>query len=96
MFGDQPNTPQSAPRMIQGSPDDEIAPVRPIVPDQPSTPEKAQTPANPNLRIGADGTVTSTIPGVIIPVQPAPTTPGTPPPTPVVGGRGRGGGGGSR
>jgi hypothetical protein len=94
LFGDQPNTPQSAPRMIQGSPDDEIPPVRPLAGEQtPSTPERAKTTANPNLRVGPDGTVTSTIPGVIIPVQAAPTTPGTPP-TPVVGGRGRGGGGG--
>lgn len=85
--------PQAAPRMLQGSPDDEIPPVRPIIGNQPpTTPGGAPAqPANsnPNLRIGPGGVVTSTIPGVTIPA-PSPTpAPGTPP-----GGRGRGGGGG--
>jgi len=90
--------PQAAPRMIQGSPDDEIPPVRPVSGDQPPmTPgAPAGQPSNSNLRTGPGGVVTSTIPGTIIPVQGAPagpagTTPATPP-----GGRGRGGGGGSR
>ena len=85
--------PQAQPRMIQGSPDDEIPPVRPLVGNQPPTtpgaPAEAAQPTNPNLRVGPGGTVTSTVPGVIIP---APTpTPGAKPPVP-----GRGGGGGGR
>ena len=84
--------PQAQPRMLQGSPDDEIPPVRPIAGNQPPmTPggAPASQPSNPNLRTGPGGIVTSTIPGVPIP---APTpAPGTPP-----AGRGRGGGGGSR
>ena len=88
----QVNTPQAAPRMIQGTPDDEIPPVRPLVGEQPPTtpgaPGGAAQPANPNLRMGPGGTVTSTVPGVIIPgPTPAPGTPVKPP-------VGRGGGGG--
>lgn len=91
--------PQAAPRMIQGSPDDEIPPVRPVAGDQPpmtpGTPA-GQSPSNTNLRTGPGGVVTSTIPGTIIPVQGAPAGPaGTTPPA-TTGGRGRGGGGGSR
>lgn len=95
----QPPTPspQAAPRMIMGSPDDEIPPVRPLTPEQsPMTPADAPNlpadqPANPNLRMGPGGTVTSTIPGVIIPgPKPAPS-PSIPP-----GARGRSGGGGTR
>ncbi len=84
--------PQAAPRMIQGTPDDEIPPVRPLVGEQPPvTPGGAAQPTNPTLRTGPGGTVTSTVPGVIIPGPPAPAgSPTTPP-----GGRGRGGGGGS-
>jgi len=89
----QSPSPVAAPRAIQGSPDDEIPPVRPLVGNQPPTtpgaPAEAAQPANPNLRVGPGGTVTSTVPGVIIP---APTpTPGAKPPVP---GTGRGGGGG--
>lgn len=87
----QTNSPVAAPRTIQGSPDDEIPPVRPLTPDMnpgapaaPSTP--AGQPSNTNLRQGPGGITTSTIPGVTIP---APT------PTPKPGAPGRGGGGGS-
>lgn len=85
--------PQAAPRMIQGTPDDEIPPVRPIVGNQPPMTPGGQPaqPANPNLRVGPGGIVTSTVPGVPIP-GPAPTNPTTPATPP--GGRGRGGGGG--
>ena len=83
--------PQAQPRMIQGSPDDEIPPVRPLVGDQPPTTPGGTPAAQPNssnLRVGPGGTVTSTVPGVIIP---APTpTPGAKPPVPATG---RGGGG---
>lgn len=88
----QVNSPVAAPRNIQGSPDDEIPPVRPLTPDMnpgaPATPSSpAGQPTNPNLRQGPGGIVTSTVPGVPIP-GPTPTPkPGTP---------GRGGGGGSR
>lgn len=88
--------PQAAPRLIQGSPDDQIPPVQPISDMPPSTGSPAGN--NPNLRTGQGGIVTSTVPGVVIPVQGnpsrmggpgAPTAPPTLPP-----GRGRGGGGG--
>lgn len=86
----QSSSPVAAPRLIQGSPDDEIPPVRPLTPDMnpgaPATPASpAGQPSNPNLRVGPGGTVTSTVPGVVIP---APT------PTPKPGAPGRGGGGG--
>ena len=88
-------SPVAAPRMIQGSPEDEIPPVRPLSPEQnparPSTPggPAAQPNNNTNLRQGPGGITTSTIPGVPIP---APATPANAPkPAP-----GRGGGGGSR
>lgn len=91
----EPPQPQAAPRMIQGSPDDEIPPVRPIVgdgpPTTPNTPPAGQPTPNSNLRVGPGGVVTSTIPGVIIPVQPGTTAPGAKPPT-----TGRSGGGGGR
>ena len=87
----QQSSPVAAPRVIRGSPDDEIPPVRPMTPDMnpgaPSTP--ANNPnapaANPNLVTGKDGSVTSRVPGVPIPGP-------TPTPKP---GTGRGGGGGS-
>ena len=94
----QSPSPVANPRLIQGSPDDEIPPVRPLTPEMnpgaPSTPANgpgspagaAGQPSNPNLRVGPGGVVTSTRPGEIIP---APTP--TPKPAP-----GRGGGGGSR
>lgn len=84
---------QATPRILQGSPDDEIPPVRPITGNQPPmTPGGAPAaPSNPNLRVGPGGVVTSTVPGVPIPAPtPNPAAPGTPP-----AGRGRGGGGGS-
>ncbi len=89
--------PQPEPRVIPGSPDVEIPPVRPIPGElPPMTPGATAQPADPNLRTGPGGTVTSTIPGVIIPGTTQTGPPGsggtTPPP-----GRGRGGrGGGSR
>ena len=92
----QSPSPVAAPRMIQGSPDDEIPPVRPLSPEQnPATPSTPGSPAgqpnnNPNLRVGPGGTVTSTVPGVVIPGPPA--TPATAPKP----NTGRGGGGGSR
>ena len=90
----QSPSPIAAPRLIQGSPDDEIPPVRPLTPElnprNPSTPANGPAgpaqPANPNLRVGPGGIVTSTRPGEIIPAP-------TPTPKP---GAGRGGGGGSR
>jgi len=92
----EPPQPQAAPRMIQGSPDDEIPPVRPLVGDIPPTTPNApagQPTPNPNLRVGPGGMVTSTVPGVIIPVQPGTAGPaGAKPPTTT----GRGGGGGRR
>jgi len=63
--------PQAAPRLIQGSPDDEIPPVQPVSGNPPLTPGAGA--ANPNLRTAPDGTVSSTIPGVVLP---APTAPG--------------------
>jgi len=86
-----PPQPQAAPRPIEGSVDSEILPVLPMQEALPPTTPGAAT-SNPNLRTGPGGTVTSTIPGVVIPGPTTPTTSGTtPPPT---GGRGRGGGGG--
>lgn len=83
--------PQSSPRPVEGSVDSEIPPVRPLQGDLPPSTPGAATP-NPNLRTGPGGTVTSTIPGVVIPGPATPPTGGaTPPPA---GGRGRGGGGG--
>lgn len=91
----QPNItppPQPAPQVINGSPDMELPPVRPVPGDTPpSTPGGSPTANNPTLRTGPGGTVTSTVPGVVIP-GPATTPPGTA--TPPTGGRGRGGGGG--
>lgn len=86
--------PQGTPRMIQGTPDDEIPPVRPLVGEKPPTTPggTASQPANPNLRTGPGGTVTSTVPGVIIPGPPAPVAK---PATPAAGRGGGGGGGGS-
>jgi len=87
-------SPVAAPRLIQGSPDDEIPPVRPLSPEQnaakPSTPGPAAQPNSSNLRQGPGGITTSTIPGVPIPA-PTPTPANAPKPAP-----GRGGGGGSR
>jgi len=90
--------PSAAPRMIQGSPDDEIPPVRPIGGDQPPMTPGGQPATDPSLRVGPGGTVTSTRPGVIIPVQNGPPGASGPGPTPQTppGGRGRGGGGGGR
>jgi len=94
----QPPQPQAAPRMIQGSPDDEIPPVQPLSGNAPPMTPGNQTPANSNLRVGQDGVVTSTIPGVVIPAPSTPGrmgAPGTPTAPPVLPpGRGRGGGGG--
>jgi len=86
--------PQPEPRVIPGSPDAEIPPVRPVAGElPPTTPGSNAQPTDPNLRTGPGGTVTSTIPGVIIPGTTQTGPPGsggtTPPP-----GRGRGGGGG--
>jgi hypothetical protein len=79
--------PQAVPRPVQGSVDNEIPPVRPVAGEvPPSTPGGTPNANNPNLKTGPGGTVTSTIPGVVIPG--APTTPPVPP-----GGRGRRGGG---
>lgn len=86
-----PQQPQPAPRPVEGSVDSEIPPVRPMQGELPPTTPGAAA-ANPNLRTGPGGTVTSTIPGVVIPGPAGPPAGGTtPPPT---GGRGRGGGGG--
>jgi hypothetical protein len=89
--------PQAAPRLIQGSPDDQIPPVQPVSNMPPSTPG-ASIANSPNLRTGQGGIVTSTVPGVVIPVQGDPARvggPGTPTAPPVLPpGRGRGGGGG--
>lgn len=82
--------PQPVPQPVAGSVDSEIPPVRPVTGDvPPGAPGATPTSGNPNLRPGPGGTVTSTIPGVVIPGAPTPTTPPTPP-----GGRGRRGGGG--
>ncbi len=84
--------PQPEPRVIPGSPDAELPPVRPVPGElPPSTPGGTPPTNNPTLKPGPGGTVTSTIPGVVIPGAPAPTGPPTLP-----GGRGRGGGGGGR
>lgn len=89
--------PQAAPRIIQGSPDDEIPPVQPVSGNMPPLTSGGGA-ANPNLRTAPDGTVSSTIPGVVIPAPNAPARgvgpgPGGAPP-PIPPGRGRGGGGG--
>lgn len=96
----QQQTPVAAPRMINGSPDDEIPPVRPLTPEMnpgsPSTPGNnpgspgAQPNNNSTLRQGPGGITTSTVPGVTIPA-PAATPANAPKPN-----GGRGGGGGSR
>lgn len=86
----QPSQPQSVPQPVAGSVDNEIPPVRPVAGEvPPSTPGGTPNANNPTLRPGPGGTVTSTIPGVVIPGAPTPTTPPVPP-----GGRGRGGRGG--
>lgn len=88
--------PQAAPRLIQGSPDDQIPPVQPISSMPPST-QGGAAANNPNLRTGQGGIVTSTVPGVVIPVQGDPSRaggPGSPTGPPTLPGRGRGGGGG--
>lgn len=88
--------PQAAPRLIQGSPDDQIPPVQPISSMPPST-QGGAAANNPNLRTGQGGIVTSTVPGVVIPVQGDPGRvggPGSPTRPPTLPGRGRGGGGG--
>lgn len=92
----QAPSPVAAPRQIQGSPDDEIPPVRPLSPEMnpgsPATPGgPGAQPNNPHLRVGPGGIVTSTKPGEIIPAPPS--TPATAPKPPA---GGRGGGGGSR
>lgn len=82
--------PQPVPQPVQGSVDSEIPPVRPVGGElPPSTPGGSPAANNPNLTTGPGGTVTSTIPGVVIPGGPTPTP--TPTPAP---GRGRRGGGG--
>ncbi len=82
--------PQPAPRVIEGSPDMQLPPVRPVTGELPPVIPGTPATSNPNLRSGPGGTVTSTIPGVVIPGAPAsPTAPPTLPP-----GRGRGGRGG--
>lgn len=88
-----PPAPQpQAPQVINGSPDMELPPVRPVPGNAPpSTPGTMPSANNPTLRTGPGGTVTSTVPGVVIP-GPTTTPPGTA--TPPTGGRGRGGGGG--
>ena len=98
----QPQAPQQpigAPQLVAGSVDNEIPPVRPVSELPPSTPGGAAQPTNPNLRTGPGGTVTSTVPGVIIPGTTQTGPPGsggtTPPPGRGRGG-GRGGGGGGR
>ncbi len=81
--------PQPVPQPVQGSVDSEIPPVRPVGNElPPSTPGGTPNPNDPTLKTGPGGTVTSTIPGVVIPGAPTPTTP------PGRGGRGGGGGGG--
>ncbi len=86
--------PQAAPRIIDGSPDNEILPVRPIAGELPPMIPGTPAPVNPTLRTGPGGTVTSTIPGVVIPPPTPPAGGGAA--TPPTGGRGRGGGGGGR
>ena len=86
--------PQPEPRVIEGSPDMQLPPVRPVPGElPPSTPAGSPAGSSPNLRPGPGGTVTSTIPGVVIPGAP---TPPTTPPTLPPGRGGRGGGGGGR
>lgn len=93
----QPPAPQLVPPPVIPSPDSEIPPARQIGELPPSTPGGSGS-TNPNLRSGPGGTVTSTIPGVVIPGPDAgraggpPLGPGSTGPVP--GGRGRGGGGG--
>lgn len=95
-----PSSPQPAPQPLQGSPDSEIPPARQIGELPPSTPGGQSNTNNPNLRSGPGGTVTSTIPGVVIPAPETgraggpPAGPATTGPQPGRGGRGRGGGGG--
>jgi hypothetical protein len=80
--------PQAEPRVIPGSPDEQLPPVRPVPGElPPSTPAAAPAANDPTLKTGPGGAVTSTIPGVVIPGAPTPTTP------PGRGGRGGGGGG---
>jgi len=83
--------PQPVPQPVQGSVDSEIPPVRPVGNElPPSTPGGTPNTNDPTLKTGPGGTVTSTIPGVVIPGTPTPTTP------PATGRGGRGGGGGGR
>jgi len=82
-----PPTPDPAPRPVEGSPESQIPPVRQIQGDLPPSVPNGPQPNNPNLRQGPGGTVTSTIPGVVI---------GGTPPTPPPGRGGRGGGGSLR
>ncbi len=90
-----PQPPQLVPPPAP-SPDSEIPPARQIGELPPSTPGGSGS-TNPNLRSGPGGTVTSTIPGVVIPGPDAgraggpPAGPGGTGPRP---GRGGGGGGG--
>jgi len=80
--------PQPVPQPVMGSVDDEIPPVRPVGNElPPSTPGGTPNTNDPTLKTGPGGTVTSSIPGVVIPGAPTPTTP------PGRGGRGGGGGG---
>lgn len=94
-----PFQPQPAPRLISGSPDDEIPPVQQINGNMPPSTPGAPTANSPNLRTGQNGIVTSTVPGVPIPAPADPARmggPGTPTGPPVLppGRGGRGGGGG--
>lgn len=91
---DSPPQIQPAPRVIGGSVDQEIPPVRPVAGDLPPTTPGATQPTNPNIRTSPGGMVTSTIPGVVIPGAPPPGTTPPNPANPTTGGRGRGGGGG--
>jgi hypothetical protein len=93
-----PNMPQPAPRLISGSPDDEIPPAQPISGNMPPSTPGNTTNNNSTLRTGPGGIVTSSVPGVTIPGPPAdpgraggPGSPAGGPPVPP--GRGRGGGG---
>lgn len=92
-----PTVPQAVPRLIQGSPDNEIPPVTNLNGTTPPMTPGADGKQDPNLRTNGNGVVTSVRPGVIIPVQgvpPGSTGPGTTPPTTTGRGRGRQGGGG--
>ncbi len=82
---------QPAPRPVEGSVDSEIPPVRPMQGELPPTTPGAGA-SNPNLRTGPGGTVTSTIPGVVIPGPTNTTTGGGTTPPPTAGRRGGGGG----